>query len=396
MTTNPFLVEPFRFPNVHGRVGGDGGGNGGGRGGGGEGPVPSPKRIRSPLPKPLPTPKSLGFVDIQVNGYLGISFSADNLTVERCAECCRAILLKGGCAAIVPTMITSAPSTYEKNLPIIAEVIEMPEFRNRLLGIHLEGPFISAEPGAVGAHPGEHAVSPAAGAVALLKRWQELARGHIVLLTLAAELGGAAKLCAAAVAMNIRVSLGHQMAIGADLGRLADAGATLVTHLGNGLPNMIHRHDNVLWPALADDRLSAMLITDGHHLPRALIVTALRAKGVGGIVVTSDVAPVGGLSAGVYECFGSQVRVDGTCVRHPTRDCLAGSGALMVDCMNHLASLGASPAAGAPPLTLEQLVAVSFDNPLRAIGIDPTEYRRRIEGKGVERVAWREGGFVLV
>ena len=47
MTTNPFLVEPFRFPNVHGRVGGDGGGNGGGRGGGGEGPVPSPKRIRS-------------------------------------------------------------------------------------------------------------------------------------------------------------------------------------------------------------------------------------------------------------------------------------------------------------------------------------------------------------
>ena len=65
MTTNPFLVEPFRFPNVHGRVGGDGGGNGGGRGGGGEGPVPSPKRIRSPLPKPMPTPKSLGFVDIQ-------------------------------------------------------------------------------------------------------------------------------------------------------------------------------------------------------------------------------------------------------------------------------------------------------------------------------------------
>ena len=72
MTTNPFLVEPFRFPNVHGRVGGDGGGNGGGNGGGrgggdggGEGPVPSPKRIRSPLPKPMPTPKSLGFVDIQ-------------------------------------------------------------------------------------------------------------------------------------------------------------------------------------------------------------------------------------------------------------------------------------------------------------------------------------------
>ena len=136
-------------------------------------------------------PESLGFVDIQVNGYLGISFSSDDLTVERCAECCRAILSKGGGAAIVPTMITSAPATYAKNLPIIAEVIEMPEFQDRLLGIHLEGPFISAEPGAVGAHPGEHAVSPAADksdAVALLMRWQALARGHIVLITLAAEL----------------------------------------------------------------------------------------------------------------------------------------------------------------------------------------------------------------
>ena len=366
----------------------------------------------------MPGPESLGFVDIQVNGYLGISFSSDDLTVERCAECCRAILSKGGCAAIVPTMI-SAPATYAKNLPIIAEVIEMPEFQDRLLGIHLEGPFISAEPGAVGAHPGEYAVSPAADksdAVALLMRWQALARGHIVLITLAAELDGAAKLCAAAVAMNIRVSLGHQMAGGADLGRLAKAGATLVTHLGNGLPNMIHRHDNVLWPALSDDRLSAMLITDGHHLPRPLIVTALRAKGVGGIVVTSDVAPVGGLPAGVYECFGSQVRVDGTCVRHPTRDCLAGSGALMIDCMNHLASLGASPAAGAPPLTLEQLVAVSFDNPLRAIGVDPDEYRQRVHSGwrarggrirrgrpsgrlGADRqprVAWRDAQFVVL
>ena len=66
MTTNPFLVEPFRFPSVHGRVGGDGGGNGGGRGGGdggGEGPVPSPKRIRSPVPKPMPA-----FSKFDVNG----------------------------------------------------------------------------------------------------------------------------------------------------------------------------------------------------------------------------------------------------------------------------------------------------------------------------------------
>ena len=212
-------------------------------------------------------------------------------------------------------MITTSPQTYAPNLPILAEVIEMAEFRDRLLGIHLEGPFISAEPARSRAS-GEHAVSPAgkSDAVALLMPLAGArARAHR-----AAHAGGGAGRrrrwsLRAAVAMGVRVSLGHQMAGGADLDRLAAAGATLVTHLGNG-PNMIHRHDNILWPALSDDRLSAMLITDGHHPPKALIVTALRAKGVGGVVVTSDVAPVGGLPAGVYEC-GSHVRVEGTCVR---------------------------------------------------------------------------------
>ena len=119
------------------------------------------------------------------------------------------------------------------------------------------------------------------------ERWQELARGHIRLLTIAAERRGAAQLCAHAVAMGITVSLGHQLATADDIDACAAAGATLLTHLGNGCPAMIDRHRNHLWPALAEERLSAMLISDGQHLPPAAISTFLRAKGLARVCAKS-------------------------------------------------------------------------------------------------------------
>ena len=99
------------------------------------------------------------------------------------------ILRDGACVAFVPTLITSPLSTYEHNLPIIADAIETWAHPG-ILGIHLEGPFISKEPGAIGCHPPEHTRLPS---VALLQQWQQLARGKIVLLTIAAELHGSAE-----------------------------------------------------------------------------------------------------------------------------------------------------------------------------------------------------------
>jgi len=98
---------------------------------------------------------------------------------------------------------------------------------------------------------------------------------------------GAAELCAAAVARDVVVSLGHQLATTVDLWKLAEAGATMLTHLGNGCPAMMHRHNNMIWPGLAEDRLSAMIITDGHHLPSNVIKTVLRAKGLERSIVVS-------------------------------------------------------------------------------------------------------------
>ena len=347
-----------------------------------------------------------GFVDLQVNGYLGTSFTSTALTRESLVTVCRALLADGGCVAIMPTVVTTSREIYAHALPLIAELIEDAAsvgLEGRILGIHLEGPFISAEPGAKGTHPAAHCAAPS------IERFEELqafARGHVKLVTIAAERAGAAEFCRWAVAHGVVVSLGHMLAGASDVCALADAGATLLTHLGNGLPNLVHRHETSLWASLAEDRLSAMLITDGQHLRSESIVTFVRAKGLKRTILTSDVAPVAGLADGVYACFGTQVRVEGEYVRNATEPCLAGSGALMLRCVNHLASIalvrsdggggGAGGSEAPRRLTREELVQVAFRNPLRAIGLDPEVVLDAWSARA-PLVRWRgvEGDFVL-
>jgi len=131
-----------------------------------------------------------------------------------------------------------------------------------------------------------------------------LAEGTIRLLTLTPELDGAPALIRRAVGLGIRVGLGHHMADAVAIDRAVDAGATFCTHLGNGIPNTLPRHPNPIWAQLADDRLTATFITDGHHLPPEFIRVALRAKGIGRFVVTSDASPLAGLPPGCYPALG--------------------------------------------------------------------------------------------
>ena len=301
-----------------------------------------------------------GFVDLQVNGYQGTNFSAPDLAEESCARACRELLARGT-AALLPTVITSPVEVYRRNLPILAQVIARPEFAGRLLGIHVEGPFISAVPGAVGAHAPEWVRPPDP---ALLEKFQEWAQGRIKVLTLAAEVPGAEELARRAVRMGITVGLGHQMATEEDLARLAAAGATLLTHLGNGAPAILPRHPNPIWAGLANDSLAATLITDGHHLPASVIKVMLRAKGVSRVAVISDASHVAGMPPGRYGRDGVEVVLEPSGRLHiPSKGCLAGSSATLMECMNFLASLDL--------LTPEELEAVGFLNPLRIIGLDP-------------------------
>jgi len=92
-----------------------------------------------------------GFVDLQVNGFVGIEFSDPALTCAGIEMAFRAVLARGT-AAFLPTLTTSPLETYRRNIPLLVEVMRSDEFKGRALGLHLEGPFISSQPGAVGAH----------------------------------------------------------------------------------------------------------------------------------------------------------------------------------------------------------------------------------------------------
>jgi N-acetylglucosamine-6-phosphate deacetylase len=306
-----------------------------------------------------------GFVDIQVNGYLGHDFNGRELTAESFAEACRKVLATGT-AALLPTVSTAPMAIYERNLPFMAEVLQAEEFRGRVLGIHLEGPFLCPEPGARGAHNPEW-MRP--GDLDLLKRLLDLAGGQTRVLTVAPEAEGAEKLARYAVDRGIAVSVSHTLAGADDLARMVDAGATFFTHLGNGLPNRIHRHHNPIWAALANDDLAITIITDGHHLPPSAIKTMIRAKGVAKTAVVSDASHLAGLPPGRYSTPDNEVILlePSGKLHNPQKECLVGSSATMMQCMNHLASLGI--------LTAEELLAVGFHNPLRLIAAKPADLR---------------------
>ena len=309
-----------------------------------------------------------GFVDIQVNGYAGVDFSHPNLTMDDLESVCDALYLRGT-AAFLPTVITSPIEIYKRNLPLIARAMRTGALKGRLLGIHLEGPFISRELGFRGVHDPRYMLE---SDTSLLRRLQELAEGKIRLITLAAELPGAPELAHCARELGMAVSIGHSSYNAADLAKASSAGASALTHLGNGIPNEIPRHENPLWAALADDDFTAMIITDGHHLPDSLVKVIIRTKGAQKIVVVSDLCPIAGQPPGEYLLYGNRVVLNESGrIFKPNTCCLAGSGCTMFDSMNRLASLRI--------LSLKDLLRVGYENPLDLIGIPSNQIQARIK-----------------
>ncbi len=298
-----------------------------------------------------------GFIDIQINGFKGIDFSAPTLTIEQVRMATRE-LVKAGTTAYCPTLVTSSLDNYKHSLPVLAEALRDKELKPHLLGIHMEGPFISPIEGARGAHPPENIIR---ADVDTFKRFQEWADGNIVLLTLAPEVAGAMALIRHASANGTVVSMGHHMADDSVMTKAVQAGVHLCTHLGNGMPNMINRHQNPLWWQLTCDDISGIFITDGHHLPADFIKVALRAKTIKRFIVVSDATDLGGLKPGDYHFKGHAVVLEKSGrIGFKGTPYLAGSSATMLQCMNYLASLNL--------MNEKELWAVGRDNPLRLLG----------------------------
>lgn len=300
-----------------------------------------------------------GFIDLQVNGFLAIDFSSPELTLEEIIKVANG-LRERGTIGFLATIITSAAETYERNLPLLVQAMKAVATQGVILGIHTEGPFLCNKPGAIGAHNPDWVKAPS---IEFFKQLQVWADGNIKVLTIAAETEGAVELTKYATDNGVAVSLGHQLATGDDLKRCADAGAKLITHLGNGMPNEVNRHTNPLIAGLAEDALTGMIITDGHHLPPALIKIITRTKGTDKIIITSDASSLAGMPPGNYHAMGNDVVIEESGLLHnPSKQCLVGSSATMLQCVNYLASLDL--------VAPEDIIKMGFTNPLKMINMD--------------------------
>jgi N-acetylglucosamine-6-phosphate deacetylase len=237
------------------------------------------------------------FWDIQVNGRLGHSFSSPSLTVDQVEEVVEAQATLGT-SRLCPTLITAPREETLHGLRTIDAACRRSLTVDRMvLGIHLEGPFLSEREGYRGAHPAAAMRDPEP---AYFEELQNAAGGRITLMTLAPERPGSLAFLSWARARGVTMAMGHTAADGPTLVAAAAAGASLSTHLGNGIAASLARHPNPIWQQAADDRLFASLIADGHHLDSDTLRVLARAKGPSRTILVSDASPLAGLPEGLY------------------------------------------------------------------------------------------------
>ncbi|WP_254507784.1 N-acetylglucosamine-6-phosphate deacetylase [Anatilimnocola floriformis] len=273
-----------------------------------------------------------GFVDLQINGYQGREFNDPQLTAEKVRHVALA-MDASGCTSFLATCTTDSYEVLANSFAVLARTIEeLPEVAARIPGFHCEGPFISSIDGPRGAHPKQHVRVPT---VEEFLRLQDAACGRIKLLTISPEFDEAIPVIRAAVKQGVIIAIGHTAATSEQITAAIDAGATMSTHLGNGAHPQIRRHPNYIWDQLADDRLTASLIVDGHHLPANVVKAMIRAKGTSRCVLVSDVTSLGGMPAGRYATGLGDLEVldNGKLVIAGQRDILAGASLLMDTCV---------------------------------------------------------------
>jgi N-acetylglucosamine-6-phosphate deacetylase len=283
--------------------------------------------------------------DLQINGCDGISFNSPHLTdddIRRVVAVCR----RHGIGAFCPTLITNSREAMLHGFAAIQRACAADaDLARAVPALHLEGPYISAADGPRGAHPLCHVRSPDWDE---FRRFQDAAEGRIRLVTLAPEQDGALPFMEKLTASGVVVALGHTAATSACIRNAIAAGARLSTHLGNGSHALLSRHDNYLWEQLAADELWASIISDGHHLPPAVLRCILRVKTPARTILTCDASSLAGLPPGRYHQWDQELEVlpSGRIIK-PGTPFLAGSGVFTDACIAHLLSLGEVPLADA-------------------------------------------------
>lgn len=277
-----------------------------------------------------------GLIDLQVNGYFGVDL------VDADAGGWRRVLSRlpeTGVTAFVPTFITAPVPDLVDALRRTAALLPEATAKGgaRPLGVHVEGPFLSAR--RRGAHNASWLVDPEPEAVEALLA---AAPGLLRILTLAPEREGSLAAIRRLTEAGVLASVGHSDATAAQVAGAADAGARMVTHLFNGQRGLHHREPGVVGRALVDPRLSCGLIADLHHVaPEACLLAFAAAPGR--VYLTTDAAASAGMPPGRYELGGEPVEVGGEGPPLRTDGTMAGSGLRLDEAVANMAGIGVDP-----------------------------------------------------
>ncbi len=245
-----------------------------------------------------------GLIDNQINGFANIDFSGDDLEPAGVVSATRAIL-REGVTSFMPTLVTNSHEILVRNFRKLNEAWNKDRLvQSCIPGFHLEGPYISPEEGYRGCHAVQHIRKPSWKE---FSEYREASGDHIIQVTLAPEVEGAMDFIRKCRDEGIIVAIGHSNASAEQINMAVENGARLSTHLGNGCANFIHRHNNPLWPQLANDKLTPSIIADGNHLLPEEINVFLKTKGIDNIILTSDVIYLAGMAPGKYSFSGMEV-----------------------------------------------------------------------------------------
>jgi N-acetylglucosamine-6-phosphate deacetylase len=266
----------------------------------------------------------MGFFDLQVNGFGGVDFNAEHLQPQS-IEAMSERLLQEGVDGILVTLITDSIPSMAHRLRGLARLRQsLPSFRKVMRGFHIEGPFLNPADGYRGAHPRDAIImADRSGMQELL----DAGEGFVRLVTLAPECDPGLRVTRMLSDRGVVVSAGHTDASLETLKAAIDAGLTMFTHLGNGCPSLMPRHDNIIHRVLSlREQFWLCFIADGAHIPFFALKTYLDLVGTERAIVVTDAMSGAGCGSGKYSLGRLQLDIgDDLVARSPDGFHLAGS-----------------------------------------------------------------------
>jgi len=264
------------------------------------------------------------YYDIQVNGYAGVDFNQNNLTIENLKHACRK-LEEDGVEGIFATIITTDLVDMISRIKQLAYLRQQDSVVSKIVkGIHVEGPFINPALGYCGAHPGKYILNPN---VEVMKKLVDAGDGLVRIVTLAPEMDDNNEVTKLLNSQNIIISAGHCRPNIDQLKSSIDAGLSMFTHLGNGCPQDLPRHDNIIQRVLSlKNDLLICFIADGIHIPFYALKNYIAIAGIENVIITTDAMAAAGANPGRYRISNIELEVgEDRVVREPGKDNFAGS-----------------------------------------------------------------------